>query len=418
MLSKILAQHSRTLFFIFSTSISCGIVFFSVLVGFGYMLAEEGVSASVIASLFLGTLPYSFKFAISPFVKNLITRFQKHGIKTIKVQAYVTEFITIIGISLLGLHTKNSPFILMFVHILIIVLAGAIHDLLGDYLRLSHFKDKLLGTATSLGTIGFRLGMLFSSAGILYIASYLGWKYAFPIIASIIFISVLATFTLSNEKLVIAQQKEKMNSLKNYINFCSKLFKKHGILIILSLTFSFKFSDSCINGLKAVFLQTRGFSKVDFANISQIIGIFVIMLAGTIAASLTYTYNLKKCMKYAFIFQAIPSICFIYLTTTNNCSFVMTAILINIVTFFLGFSSVIYRVYVSKLSNSDINIYTVLLSIGSIFRSISLYLGGYIVDIFSWKMLYIICFLSNIPGMFVCFFKTNSKKYNVIDPHK
>lgn len=374
------------------------------------MLGEQGVSTSTITSLFLATLPYSFKFAISPPIKNLITKFQKYGIKVIKIQAYILETIIFIGIALLGFHTKDSPYILMFFHILIIVLAGAIHDLLGDYLRLSYFKGNLIGGATSIGTIGFRIGMLFASAGVLYLASFFGWKYAFITISSLVFIPFLSTIILENESLIIEPEKHKIKSLKTYAQFCSKLFKEHGIIIILLLTFSFKFSDSSINGLKTIFMQTKGISKIDFANISQITGVLVIILSGGIAASLTYRYDIKKCLKYAFLIQIIPSACFIYLSSIPTPSLVAISILLNTVTFFLGFSAVIYRVYISGISESDINTYTILLSIGSMFRSISLYIAGCVVDIFSWETLYIVCLLSNIPGIFACFSKVKLQK--------
>ncbi len=410
MLRNILYLHPRILFFIFSSSISCGIVFFGILVGFGYMLGEQGVSPSTITSLFLATLPYSFKFAISPPIKNLITKFQKHGMKIIKIQAYILETIIFIGIALLGFYTKDSSYTLMFFHILILVLAGSIHDLLGDYLRLSYFKGNLLGGATSIGTIGFRIGMLFASAGILYLASFFGWKYAFIIISSTVFITFLSAVILKNENLIIEPEKHKIKSLKTYLKFCSKIFKEYGIIIILLLTFSFKFPDSSINGLKAIFLQTKGISKIDFANISQITGVFVMILAGAVATLLTYRYNIKKCLKYAFLMQIIPCCCFIYLSFASGYSFIAVTILLNASTFFLGFSTVIYRVYISKISVSDINIYTILLSIGSMFRSISLCIAGYAVDIFSWKMLYIICLLSNILGIFICFSKIKLQK--------
>lgn len=374
------------------------------------MLGEQGVSPSTITTILLATLPYSFKFAISPPIKNLILRFQKYGMQIIRILAYITECIIIIGIALLGSHTKDSSYLLIFIHILIIVLSGAVHDLLGDYLRLSYFQGKLLGTATSLGTVGFRIGMLLASAGVLYMASFFGWQYAFVIISAIVSISVLSTILLKNEKLRLNIKNNNINSVKKYIRFCSELFKTHTIAIILLLTFSFKFSDSCINGLKTIFMNAKGFSKIDFANISQIMGITVIILVGILASSLTYKYSIKKCMRYTFICQIIPSICFIYLAMNDNISFITTAIILNIATFFLGFSAVVYRTYISELAKSDINTYTILLSIGSIFRSLSLYIGGYIVDIFSWHILYIVCLLSNSPGILVCFTKLKSKK--------
>jgi PAT family beta-lactamase induction signal transducer AmpG len=361
------------------------------------MLAEYGFKPTTISVLLLATLPYSFKFAISPFVKNII--FKSNGNIT-KKQAFICQFIIIVGMSLFGIYTRDSSPILMFINMLIVVLAGSVHDLLGDYIRLVNFKDKTLGIATSVGTVGFRIGMLISGAGILYLASFFGWKYAFAIASLSILISTFSTIFLSQYEM----PKESTNSLKQYLSFCINLFKKHNIILIILLTLSFKFADSTINGLKTVFLHSNGIGKIDFANISQVTGVLITLIVGTVSGAVTYKYDIKKCMKAAFILQIIPAMCFLHIAVFGNNSFLLTATLINISTFFLGFSSVIYRVYISEISEADINTYTILLSIGSMFRSLSVCLGGIIVDEFSWTALYIICILANIPGLVVCYF--------------
>jgi PAT family beta-lactamase induction signal transducer AmpG len=315
-----------------------------------------------------------------------------------KKQAFVCQFIIIVGMSLFGIYTRDSSPIIMFINILIVVLAGAVHDLLGDYIRLVTFKNKTLGVATSVGTIGFRIGMLISGAGILYLASFFGWKYAFAITSLSVLLSTLSTFFLPPYEI----PKQHTSSVKQYLNFCVDLFKKHNIILIILLTLSFKFSDSTINSLKTVFLHSNGIGRTDFANISQIMGVVVMLIVGTVAGAATYKYDIKKCVKMAFMLQVIPAICFLYMATHVNCSFLLTATLVNISTFFLGFSTVIYRVYISEISEADINTYTILLSVGSMFRSLSVCVGGIIVDEFSWITLYIVCVLSNIPGLIAC----------------
>jgi PAT family beta-lactamase induction signal transducer AmpG len=288
----------------------------------------------------------------------------------------------------------------MFINILVVILAGSVHDLLGDYIRLVSFKDKTLGVATSAGTIGFRVGMLVSGAGVLYLASLFSWKYAFAITGFSVLLSTLATILLPPYEV----PQKSTNSLRQYISFCVDLFKKHNIVLIILLTLSFKFADSNINGLKTVFLHSIGIGRTDFANISQVMGVLVMLIAGAVSGAASYRYDIKKCVKLSFTLQIIPAICFLYMAIFGNNSFLLTTTLVNISTFFLGFSAVIYRTYISEISETDINTYTILLSIGSMFRSLSACIGGIIVDEFSWNALYIICILSNIPGLVVCYY--------------
>lgn len=407
---KFFKKNFDVLFFVFSTSITCGVVFFGILVALSFMLSEQGMRASAIATILLATLPYSFKFAMAPIVKNLIVKFENSKLNIVKIQMFISQIIIIIGVSSFGVYTKNSSTYIIFVNVLIVALAGSVQDLLGDYIRLNHFSKKTLGMATSVGSIGFRIGMLISGAGILYIANIIGWKYAFFIVCIFILVGVVATIKLPRRKYENIHG-EDTNSIKNYALFCVNLFKKHSIIIILLLTLSFKFSDSCIHCLKPIFLQSRGVSKIDFANVSQLFGVVMTFIVGGLAGVVTYRFDIKKCMKISFFLQILAATCFLLLAI-YNCSLFTTAILINVSVFFLGFGAIIYRTFISEISNSDINKYAIFLSIGSIGRIISTYSGGMIVDWLSWGALYIICIVSNIPGLLVCFFADKTFDHN------
>jgi PAT family beta-lactamase induction signal transducer AmpG len=364
------------------------------------MLSEKGMTPAEISLILLATLPYSFKFILSPIVKNVI---EKHNIKN---AAYLCQFITIIGLLSLGGYSIDSPKLLIFINVFVLVLFSSFHDLIGDHVRLLSFKGRSLGVATSVGTIGFRVGMLASGAGILYIANTSSWKIAFLIVAML---TISCTISITTLPIIAkANDDKRIISIKDYARFLIDLPKKYYVFAILVLTFSFKFSDSCVNTLKGVFFQTHGLSKIDYANISQIIGTIVTVIAGTIAGSVTYKLDIKKCIQISFMAQIISSICFIILSYFEVQVWLL-AILVNISTFFFGFSSIIYRTYISEISMSDINMYTIFLSIGSVGRTLLALLGGAIVDVFSWKILYIACLLSNIPGILICLNKNISR---------
>jgi PAT family beta-lactamase induction signal transducer AmpG len=387
-------ERFNILFFVFASSLLCGTVFLGVLSSLAFMLSEKGFSASVISSILLATLPYSFKFILSPIVKNII---EKHNIKIV---AYISQLLTMIGLSTLGLYSHSSSKLVIFTNVFVLVLFSAFHDLIGDHVRLSCFHGRLVGFATSVGTIGFRMGMLISGAGMLYMADIFSWKIAFLIAAMFTLLSTIS-LTMLPEIAKMNNNKQSM-SLKSYSKFLLDLPKKYYIFAILVLTFSFKFSDSCVNTLKSVFFQVHGLSKIDYANISQIMGTIIIVIAGIIAGGITYKFNIKKCIQISFCAQIISSACFIVLSYFEVSILVLT-ILVNISSFFFGFSSVVYRVYISEISMSDINMYTILLSIGSVGRTFSAYIGGTIADACSWQILYIVCLLSNIPGILICF---------------
>ena len=404
------STHRRVLFFVFSVCTACGMVFSGVLSAFSFMLSESGFSTSQIATVFLASCPYSFKFSISPFIKNILYKYRNSKINIFKTIAFISQFMIIAGLTCLGFFNSESSLLIIFIAVFLMVLSGSIHDILADYLRILCFSKKTLGIATSIGTIGFRIGMLLSGAGILYIASYKGWKIAFFSISLVTLLSSISTILLPSKNIVHFEKETiHISSVKSYLSFCKDIFKKYSVFIIILITFSFKFSDSSINSLKSVFLQSMGIGKIDFANISQIAGSLIIILSGSIAGLFTYKFGTKKCVKLSFYCQIMASVCYLILSLTKN-NLLETAVFINIATFFFGFSAVVYRTYISEISMGDINKYTIFLSIGSVGRTLSSYYGGLTASFFSWPLLFLMCIISNIPGLYASSLSPKNKK--------
>lgn len=387
--------HKSILFFIFANAISCGVVFLGLISSFSYMLIEYGFSISKISLMFLASSPYSLKFLISPFIIKLL------DLKAIsksphKALLYITQVLTIGCMTTLGFVEADTPIVLIMLIIFLTALSASAHDIIGDHIRLISFKGRKIGTATSIGTVGFRIGMLISGAGILHLSNRYGWTWAFFIVSLIHIFSTIATFFLpkiSNDVKFV-----KNITLRKYIKTCFVIFKRYGLVFILVLTFSFKFSDSVINSLKAMFLHLIGISKADFANISQILGTGFIVLGGGLAGVVCSKIKMKHCLILSFISLLIASTSFLIISIYNISSLTQIAVLINIATLCFGFSSVLYRTFVSIISNRNVNTYTLLISIGSLFRVISSYVGGIIADI-SWSSIFTLCLLFTIPGL-------------------
>jgi PAT family beta-lactamase induction signal transducer AmpG len=299
----------------------------------------------------------------------------------------------------LGFITPETHILILTSNVFILTLAGAVHDIVGDHVRLKMFTGKNLGIATSIGTIGFRIGMLLSGAGTLYAANFFGWPCAFMLTSSTIVISFLATIFLPKQKAI--NDTDIKLSLKNYYRSGKSLIKKHGVAVILLLTLSFKFSDSCISSLKPIFLHSKNIDKISFANISQLLGSVAVIGGGFIAGLILAKCTLNKCLRISFLSQIIAASCFIILSIIDF-SLPICALCVNTSSFILGFSAVIYRTYISNISMMDVNNYTLLISIGSAGRIISSYLGGIISDRLTWTFLFALCLLSNLPGLFVC----------------
>lgn len=365
------------------------------------MLSENKLTASEITLILLGTFPYSWKFALSPIIKNLIIKFENAKFNIIKVLSFILQLIMIVCFSSLGYLVKGGYTAIVALFVFILTISIASYDIVYGHVQLVTFKKEELGTVTSIITTGFRLGIFISGAVLLYIAESIGWERAFLVAGIFIAICSIPTVILprikhGSEEFI----REKLFQLGDYIQTFRKFFSRHSFICFVLFFLSLKFADSCISTLKPIFLQTQGISKVIFANITHIIGLFVTIGVGFVAAYCISIVGTIKSMKYAFMIQCIATGLFIFLTFGLP-TIPILAIIVNITTFSFGFTNVVYRTYAAEESDCDVNRYVLILSIGSLIRMGSIYLGGYVVDNFSWLALFSLCFLINIPGFFI-----------------
>lgn len=384
----------------FFNSLLSGLVLVGICSSFALMLSESGVDAATIAYMLLATIPYSWKFAISPFIKNLIVRRKNASFDAIKIIAYVAQLIVFSGFSSLGFFCKTNILWLATIVIFFVVLAVSVHDILRAHMKLVFFKIEEFGFVSAVENTGFRLGMFTAGVCIVYIANSIGWQVAFIAPAFAVGLVTIATFFLkgTNRNNEISQETS-ANFLKNYIKIGCDFFKTCGVLALICIITSFKVTDSAINGLKPMFIHFLGINRIAFANIVHVYGLITMTVSGIIAGLAVSKFGIKACIRQTFLAQMIVSLIFIYLVANHGDLLVIT-ILVNVATFVFGFCGVVFRTFIAHISKRDVNIYTIFLSLGSFIRICTYSIAGFIVAHYSWNILFIICMISNIPGYF------------------
>ena len=361
------------------------------------MLSERGVAVAVITNIMLATLPYSWKFVISPFVERFIRR--RHSIKAI---AYVSQAVVFIGFVSLGLFRNGGSLLAAFLLVIAIVLAASVHDIVRGYVKLNMFTSQELGTVSAIENTGFRVGMFISGACVIYLANAIGWFLAFLIAGGCVLFSTIATFCVPRSSIRIsAPGASGRHTLKLYLSNCLHFFKKYGVFSLLFIILSFKMTDSCINILKPAFMHHIGVSRLAFANISHLLGLCTMIISGLIAGVAISRIGTRKCVHLAFLAQMLTSSIFIYLSLTQV-SLMLITVLVNISTFIFGFSNVVFRTFAAQEARRDVNMYTVVLSLVSFIRICLYPLAGFITTHYSWWLVYLICLLSNLPGIAAC----------------
>ena len=395
-----LNENFAIITYTFFSSLLSGLVLVGIGSSFSLMLSENGIDVSSIAHMLLATIPYSWKFAISPFIKNLILRYKSPKFDVIKLISYTAQAVIFFGFASLGFWNDKKDLLLCAFIIFFIVLAVSIHDILRAHTKLVFFQDKDFGFVSAIENTGFRLGMFISGACIVYIANSIGWRVAFMVPAFAVWLATIATFfakfgqEYSCEKTCTEKPR---NFLKNYLKIGYNFFKTYGIITLFCIIISFKVTDSTINGLKPMFIHFLGINRIAFANMVHLYGLLTMTVAGIVAGFALGKLRLSTCIRCTFFAQTIVSLIFIYLVTYHN-NLLTVTLLVNIATFVFGFCGVVFRTFIAHISKRDVNIYTIFLSLGSLIRICTYSFAGFVVEHYSWNILFTLCLISNIPG--------------------
>jgi PAT family beta-lactamase induction signal transducer AmpG len=388
--------------FLFWGAILSGIVLLGTSQTLSFMLSERGASVAEISCIVMATIPYSWKFLLSPFLKHMILQ-HKDRTRIIKRLAFASQLLVLVGLASMGFYESGGSLVLLWITVLITVVSISVHDIVRAYVKLRVCNKEDLGIVTSIENAGFRIGMLMAGACLLYTANAIGWRLSYIAIAVSVLVMLLTTFFSAGLTFVDSDdaiQAERL-SIARFVKACVGFFKTKGVFLLASIIVSFKFADSCINSLKGVFLHSIGISRLLFANISHIAGVFTMIAGGSFAGVMLSRIGSKRCIQLTFILQCLASAIFMFLSCSKVEIFPLT-LLINISTFVFGFSNVVFRTFVAEQSDGDVNIDSILLSIGSALRILACSLGGLIIEGSSWMAMYTICLISNLPGLMVC----------------
>ena len=414
---SILRNNKSLLMFILCGGLLAGVVFLGVLSSFILMLFEQGVNSKSIAIVSFATFPYSWKFLITPYIKNIIKRY------SVKYISIITQLVIFILFISLGIYANNYNTVFAVLHVFLLITSMSVQDILCTYVKLNNFDRTEYGIVLSVSNTGFRLGMLLGGAGLLYFAEKISWSLSFLLtISMVIVLSLISTCMLPNTSIINtsiintsiintsiintsiintqAKQIQKVIGIKDLINMIFKFIKSYKFWLLIIVIISIKIPDASINICKNMFLSYKGFDKISISQISQIPGVIAMILSGFVAGVIAYKFDIIKCMCSALLLQILPSLMFLYLNH-SNLDKISVAIAMIFLSLILGYSNIVYRTFIDKESQGDININILLNSIGALFRSIFASIAIIIVGDLGWNTLYLYCTFSVIPGIII-----------------
>lgn len=270
------------LFFGFSAGIPLLLIFSSL----GLWLREAGIERSAVTFFSWAALGYSFKFVWAPIADKLPIPFLTHKLGRRRAWMLLSQIAIISSIlSMAFVDPANSTSHLKIMALACVMLgfSAATQDIVIDAYRIESASSELQALMSATYIAGYRIGMLFSGAGSLFIAGSLGselnsynyyaWQITYSCMAVAMLTGIITTLCIKEpEKNRITEYKySNVTYIKFFLTFILAV-----IGFVISFHLSSEFAASWKNNLSEI-LNNKTLSNfcVEFFRLFLGTGVFI-----------------------------------------------------------------------------------------------------------------------------------------------
>lgn len=383
-------------------------------------LKEAGWTYAAIGAFSLVKIPYAFKWLWSPIFDKVklpwLWRLGRRRSWGLLLQ--VMLFIAIATMSVVNPASQRLP---VWIFAIIVSLISASLDIVLDAYRVESFQhqpeDQAPGSA--IFVLGYRIGLIFSGAGALWLADFISWNNVYLIMAlgslvgfmTILFIEEPAvTF-----KYAKAEHEPWGKKIRLFLSSSVKAplldFAKHKHWpVILLLIFFYRMSDAYFAPMSFPFYDDMGFSKIEIAYIIKIYGMVAAIAGGLAGGILIKKIGLFSGLMVCGIMQGLTTLLFSFQAMAGHDVELLT-VTISLENFSSGMATTALVAYISSLCNIlyTATQYALLSSIMSLARDLFAATSGILADAVSWEVFFAVAAFLSLPGILTVRFIAKDK---------
>lgn len=386
-------------------------------------LKDEGLSLTAIGVFAVVSTPYALKFAWAPIMDTVRIPLLSKLLGRRRSWILICQFILILATAALGLSDPAGQIGLTAMLALTVAFSSASQDVVIDAYRVEILEEYQLAAGAAVVVFGYRIGMLVSGAGALYLASIVSWPTVYLTMALFTFVGVV-TVLLNPEPNVcklypsvshkrglsdhsISQRPWScfLKSSTNWLHtaiicpFSDFLVRPKWVVILLFVVF-YKFGDSLAGVMTFPFLDDLGFTKITIANVAKIFG-FAATLVGLAAGGiLMAAIGLYKSLWICGFLQMASNLMFA-IQAEAGADATLLAVTIGLENFSGGMGTAVFVAYLSSLCSIAYTAtqYALLSSLMVIARTWLAASSGFLAEYLGWTVFFLGTVGAALPGL-------------------
>jgi len=405
---------------IFVLGFSGGLPLMLVFGVLSFWLREAGVSREQIGYFSWVALAYAIKLFWSPLVDHLPLLWLKR-LGRRRSWLVASQLVIIIAIVAMASTDPQQQLSMMAAYAVLLAFASATQDIAIDAYRIESAPGEQQAVLATAYLAGYRLAMIFSSAGTLWLAAWFAdhsaayqlqaWQTTYLVMAACMGLG-LATTLLSPEPALLPNETQpparqnplqwlKMAIVGPFVDF----FRRNGwtALLILSLIACYRVTDVVMGVMANVFYVDMGFSKEEVASVSKVFGVMMTLLGAALGGILINQFGIVRILLVGAVLSALTNLLFSYLSLQGHRLDLLIAV-ISMDNLSAGIATSAFIAYLSSLVNLHYTA-TQYALFSSLMLLLPKFLGGFSggwVELLDYNRFFIMTAIMGLPAIGLC----------------
>jgi PAT family beta-lactamase induction signal transducer AmpG len=380
-------------------------------------MSEAGVDLGTIGLFAVVGTPYTIKFLWAPLVDALDAPILSRLLGRRRGWLILSQLVLMASIVLLGLC---NPFtvapLVVAMGALLVATASATQDIVIDAFRVESLEESEQAAGMASYVAAYRVGMLASTAGALFLVSGLersglgkdtAWTLGYMIMALMMVVGIATTLvaTEPEKSASVEAVHAKTSRLARVVDAAVGAFRDfltmRMALVALAFVVLFKFTDALAGQMTAPFVIKLGFSRDEYAAIIKGVGFAATLLGGFAGGFVARAYPLSTSLWIGGILQAAANLAFTWQAVLGRNS-VGLAFAISVENFTSAIGTVIFVAYLSALCRNPLHTatqYALLTALAAVGRTYLSAGAGFLADAVGWAWFFALCAIAAMPSL-------------------
>jgi MFS transporter, PAT family, beta-lactamase induction signal transducer AmpG len=371
-----------------------------------YWFSKIGVSKESIGLFALSTMPYSLKPLWAPLVDHMPIPFLTKKLGRRRSWLLVSQVFLLLSIVGLGYSNPQENIWLAGLMSFCVTFWSATQDIVIDGYRIETLESEEQTMGGVVLVFGYRMAMLTSGAGALFLSDHFNWEMVYTIMASIVFLCIIVTLTMPEP--ARHSKAVKHNSAAEWIihSFWHPLrdfVTRPNWFPILLFILLYQAGDQLVSRMSMAFYNEMGYTGAEIATASKVVGLWVTIFGSLLGGFLAARLKILNLLFWAGGIHALTNLLMSVVAMKGHSMFWLY-IAIICENFSYGIISAAFIGFISQLCNKEFSAtqYALFSSLTAVSRIGLQSASGFIATaVNSWPIFFLICVAAAVPGLLV-----------------